>query len=361
MHSDPAHSSGCLVPDPILTRNVAPAFEAAFEKAKASGAMNPPLVPTIVQGPGVGPRVVEPLGARLGLPATPRQNSMVVSRFVSSGDHIVPGTQPVEVAAPSSTTPVKPPNSLSREFNGLVQKLPRENRDLLQTIVELLALSTVHAKTTKMPLSNLLLIFCPCVSIIPSVFRVMVQNHEAIFDQALLPPAPASEHPSEDSDVYEAVNLSNTTSQPTPPEVPIMATPLNTIALAPSIVDPTPEDVVNSEGEIRAPSNVECKPPSIRELVSTGITATETQDHAPTQGLDPRTSLGINEVGDVVERQSTSPLSPTDPPPQQEEDLDAATLAEPHVVAPPRLAPPREGRLSDDWAASVLKAATASP
>src|SRR5713101_4728833 len=38
----PADSSGCLVPDPILTRDVAPAFEAALEKARASGAMNPP-------------------------------------------------------------------------------------------------------------------------------------------------------------------------------------------------------------------------------------------------------------------------------------------------------------------------------
>jgi len=811
MHSAPAHSSGCLVPDPILTRNVAPAFEAVLEKAKASGAMNPPLMPAVVQGPGVGPRV----GARLGLPTGPRQNSMPLSRFFGNDVHIVPGTQPVEVTAPSSTTPVKPPNSLLREFNRLVQKLPRENRDLLQTIVELLARTAVHAKTTKMPLSNLLLVFCPSVSINPSVFKIMVENHEPIFNQALLPPpSPTpSEHPSEDSIVYEDINLANTTSQPTPstdyhhprtppqlpriepsalqleqkppllllhptgtpseaappselvyphspavspepetrmkapsprplplvsgpqttshgvppsvspsltpssstpssmselnttvpnrgplpkpprripvpyglqpaasqsslqshssavsipsakpspsitslpaqqdlpaatqgisdahsalpthplrlqtsfdkplpnpfspaapekagapspvsspspslpspapeedqnsgddadseakpgrhqytrvvsmapalpelenlppmtasftgstppppfppppmpslpplltlgplnlnpksmftstiaplkikghrneptkvrggtssstasslgssisrqlspairpsvkkpasvkddasdeklvevsetlplrsqltplmkdmeeenmirvesvqektsgpelssppkesrpssaepptcvksrpvppsppiaesskmtldtfvfdprtqplPEIPIKAAPLNTTALAPSMVDPTPEDVANPKDEIRAPSNVECESPSKRELVPTEITATETQGHAPLQELDPRTSLGINEVVDVVERQSTSYSSPTDPPPQQEEDLDAATLAGPHVVAPPRLAPPDEGRLLDDWVASVLKAATASP
>jgi len=180
--------------------------------------MNPPPMPTVFQGPGVGPRVGAPLGARLGLPMGPRQNSMALSRFFNNDIHIIPGTQPVEVTAPSSTTPVKPPNSLLREFNDLVQKLPRENHDLLQTIVELLARTAVHAKTTKMPLSNLLLVFCPSVGINPSVFKIMVENHEPIFDQALLPPpSPTpSEHRSEDSIVYEDINPANTTSQPTP-------------------------------------------------------------------------------------------------------------------------------------------------
>ena len=215
----PADSSGCLVPDPILTRDVAPAFEAALEQAKASGAMSPPPMPTVFQGPGVGPRVGAPLGARFGLPSGPRQNSMALSRFFNNDVHIVPGSQPVEVTAPTSTTPVKPPNSLLREFNDLVQKLPRENHDLLQTIVELLARTAVHAKTTKMPLSNLLLVFCPSVGINPSVFKVLVENHEPIFDEALLPPLSptASEHSSDEgSVVYEDINAANTASQPTP-------------------------------------------------------------------------------------------------------------------------------------------------
>jgi len=104
--------------------------------------------------------------------------------------------------------------------------------------------------------------------------------------------------------------VSDPRTQPLP-EVPIKAAPLTSTALAPSIVDPAPEDVANPEDEIRAPSNVECKSPSIRELVSTEITATETQGHAPLQELDPRLSLGINEVVDVVERQSTSPSPAT--------------------------------------------------
>ena len=180
--------------------------------------MSPPPMPTGFQGPGVGPRVGAPLGTRLGLPAGPRQNSMALSRFFNNDVHIVPGTQAVEVTAPSSTTPVRPPNSLLREFNGLVQKLPRENHDLLQTIVELLARAAVHAKTTKMPLSNLLLVFCPSVGINPSVFKIMVENHGPIFDQALLPPpSPTpSGHPSEHSVVYEDINAANATSQPTP-------------------------------------------------------------------------------------------------------------------------------------------------
>jgi len=175
----------------------------------------PPMPPPVLQGPGVGPRV----GAtRLGLPVGPRQNSMALSRFFNNDVNIVPGIPPVEVTAPTAITPVKPPNSLLREYNDLVQRLPRENHDLLQTLVELLARTAVHAKITKMPLSNLLLVFCPSVGINPSVFKVMVENHEPIFDQALLPPpSPTpSEDSSEDSVVYEVVNVANTTSQPTP-------------------------------------------------------------------------------------------------------------------------------------------------
>ena len=180
--------------------------------------MSPPPMPTVFQGPGVGPRVGAPLGARLGLPSGPRQNSMALSRFFNNDVHIVPGSLPVEVTAPTSTTPVKPPNSLLREYNDLVQRLPRENHDLLQTIVELLARTAVYAKTTKMPLSNLLLVFCPSVGINPSVFKILVENHEPIFNEALLPPPSptASEHSSEDSVMYEDINAANTTSQPTP-------------------------------------------------------------------------------------------------------------------------------------------------
>jgi hypothetical protein len=179
--------------------------------------MSAPPVATVLQGPGVGPRIGVPLGARLGLPAGPRQSSMALSRFFNNDVNIVPGPQPVEVTAPVSATPVKPPNYLLREFNDLVQQLPEENYDLLQTIVELLARVAVHARTTKMPLSNLLLVFCPSVGMNPSVLKLMVENHEPIFNQALLPPpSPApSEHHSEESVVYEDINAANATSQPT--------------------------------------------------------------------------------------------------------------------------------------------------
>jgi len=143
-----------------------------------------------------------------------------------------------------------------------------------------------------------------------------------------------------------------------PPEVPITVELPTTTAFAPQpIADPTPEDVAVPEDEIRAPSKAESESPSIRELIPTEITGTQTQDHTP---LSSPESLSINEVVNVVERQSTSPSSPTNTLPQREDVLDAAIL-ESHVVAPPRLSPPGERRLSDDWAASVLKAATASP
>jgi len=146
-------------------------------------------------------------------------------------------------------------------------------------------------------------------------------------------------------------------TRPTP-EVPIDATlPTTTAFVAPPVTDPAPEDVAIPEDEISAPSKVECNSPSIRELIPTDITETKTQGHIP---LSPPEGLSIIEVVNAVERQSMSP-SPIDTLPQREEVLDAAILTESHVVAPPRLAPPGEGRLSEDWAASVLKAATTSP
>jgi hypothetical protein len=149
-----------------------------------------------------------------------------------------------------------------------------------------------------------------------------------------------------------------------PPEVPITAEPPTTTAFTPPpIADPTLEDIQIPKDETSTPSEEECEAPPEQELISTEVTGTRTQDHTPLQELlPPPESVSNDEVVDVAEQQSTPPPSPpADTPPQREEDLDSVILAEPQVVAPPQLAPPGEGRFSDDWAASVLKAATASP
>jgi len=154
---------------------------------------------------------------------------------------------------------------------------------------------------------------------------------------------------------------------PCVPAVPIIAA-LPTITLVPlPIADPSLGDGANLKSQLGALSSVECECPSIWGSISTETTGTWAQDHTLTQEL---LSLpendSVDEVVDLVGRQSAlpsalagSPLSSTLL--QREEVLDAVVMIESLAVAPPQLAAPGEVRLSDDWAASVLKAATTPP
>ncbi|KAI0769329.1 hypothetical protein BD413DRAFT_613878 [Trametes elegans] len=57
----------------------------------------------------------------------------------------------------------------------LISRLPRENRDLLYTVVELIKATAAHFKETKMPLGNLLLVFCPSLNMSPALLRVLCE------------------------------------------------------------------------------------------------------------------------------------------------------------------------------------------
>ncbi|KAI8993795.1 hypothetical protein BD414DRAFT_480460 [Trametes punicea] len=57
----------------------------------------------------------------------------------------------------------------------LISRLPPENRDLLYTVVELIKLTAARSKDTKMPLGNLLLVFCPSLNMSPSLLRVLCE------------------------------------------------------------------------------------------------------------------------------------------------------------------------------------------
>lgn len=73
--------------------------------------------------------------------------------------------------------------SLLSAFKALIARLPRENRDLLRTVTELIAATARSAKETKMPLSNLLLVFCPSLAMSPPLLRVLCEG-EGIWDGA---------------------------------------------------------------------------------------------------------------------------------------------------------------------------------
>ena len=61
---------------------------------------------------------------------------------------------------------------------GLVMRLPQENRDLLYTLVELIKATAKGSKQTKMPLANLLLVFCPSLNVKPSLLRVLCESED---------------------------------------------------------------------------------------------------------------------------------------------------------------------------------------
>ncbi|CDO78167.1 hypothetical protein BN946_scf184467.g6 [Trametes cinnabarina] len=57
----------------------------------------------------------------------------------------------------------------------LISRLPAENRDLLYTVVELIKATAARSKDTKMPLGNLLLVFCPSLNMSPTLLRVLCE------------------------------------------------------------------------------------------------------------------------------------------------------------------------------------------
>ena len=74
---------------------------------------------------------------------------------------------------------VPPPSQSSiHALAALIIRLPRENRDLLYTLVELIKATVNRSHQTKMPLANLLLVFCPSLSINPNLLRVLCESED---------------------------------------------------------------------------------------------------------------------------------------------------------------------------------------
>ncbi|EJF65136.1 RhoGAP-domain-containing protein [Dichomitus squalens LYAD-421 SS1] len=73
-------------------------------------------------------------------------------------------------------------------FSWLISQLPQENRDLIFTVVELIKATAGRSKETKMPLGNLMLVFCPSLNMSPSLLRVLCEV-EGIWDGPPAQPA----------------------------------------------------------------------------------------------------------------------------------------------------------------------------
>jgi hypothetical protein len=79
------------------------------------------------------------------------------------------------LAAPSFAGLRAPSPLLIDTLGALIAQLPRANRDLLRTIADLINATARKAAVTKMPLSNLLLVFCPSLHMSPTLVRVLCE------------------------------------------------------------------------------------------------------------------------------------------------------------------------------------------
>ncbi|KIM78888.1 hypothetical protein PILCRDRAFT_578639 [Piloderma croceum F 1598] len=91
------------------------------------------------------------------------------------------------LAMPNFSGMRAPSESLVNALRSLIAGLPQENRDLLHTVTDLISATAKRSKETKMPLSNLLLVFCPSLNMNPPLLRVLCEA-QGIWD---VPPSPS--------------------------------------------------------------------------------------------------------------------------------------------------------------------------
>ncbi|TFK44206.1 hypothetical protein BDQ12DRAFT_717378 [Crucibulum laeve] len=142
------------LPEALLTNNLVPYFEAAISQESSN---NPAESFVAARSESKGPGL--PTGPRAGgqLPAIRKPPSLST------------------LAMPSFAGMRPPSASLLKALRALVAQLPEENRDLIRTLIELIKATAAASKVTKMPLSNLLLLFCPSLNMSPPLLRILCE------------------------------------------------------------------------------------------------------------------------------------------------------------------------------------------
>jgi hypothetical protein len=162
-----------LVPDPILTRSLIPYFEEALSQEANANAQQAAQSARKIGGTG-GPGL--PSGPKVGIPAGPKAG-MSMQQLRKP-----PSLSTLAMPTFSGTPP--PSKPLRNALKSLIGQLPVENRDLLRTVTELIKVTAKESRQTKMPLSNLLLVFCPSLNMNPPLLRVLCEA-EDIWDTAV--------------------------------------------------------------------------------------------------------------------------------------------------------------------------------
>ncbi|CAE6448634.1 unnamed protein product [Rhizoctonia solani] len=79
-------------------------------------------------------------------------------------------------------------DALLADIKVLIDQLPQANYNLLHELCHLLRYTTEHAHTTKMPIGNLLLLFCPTLSLSAGFLRCLVEGQDVLFEWGRKPP-----------------------------------------------------------------------------------------------------------------------------------------------------------------------------
>lgn len=140
------------LPEPILTHALNPYFEAAMlTETNVRKSIEEQEAPMRKMG-GKGPSL--PTGSLDGpLRKAPSLSTLALPNFSS----MRPPSQPLLDA-----------------FASLLARLPRENRDLLRTVIDVINF-VAQRKEIRMPLSNLTLVLCPTLNMSPPIFRALCE------------------------------------------------------------------------------------------------------------------------------------------------------------------------------------------
>jgi hypothetical protein len=145
------------LPEPILTHSLLPYFEAALTHENATNDQQQQTSERLMTGQR-GPPL--PSGPKTGLQNLRKPPSLST------------------LAMPNFTGMRPPSRSFINALKSLVGQLPPENKDLVRTVSELIKATAKESGQTKMPLSNLLLVFCPSLNMNPPLLRVLCEADE---------------------------------------------------------------------------------------------------------------------------------------------------------------------------------------
>ncbi|KIJ18853.1 hypothetical protein PAXINDRAFT_166808 [Paxillus involutus ATCC 200175] len=132
------------LPEPILTNHLMPYFDAAMASERLTNNAQDPPPPN--------PKNILP-----GLRKPPSLSTLSMPNF--GGAH-------------------PPSDSLRKALSSLIARLPQENRDLLLTVTEVINHTAKRSSETRMPLSNLLLVLCPSLSMNPSLLQALCESED---------------------------------------------------------------------------------------------------------------------------------------------------------------------------------------